>query len=59
MKGRGKDAALGPMIGATRGNETLEIPYSELDASGSPHSSEWELNRVFQRAYTFEGAEEA
>ena len=30
------------MFGASWGDETLEIPYSEWDASASAHSSEWE-----------------
>ena len=41
-KAKGKDAALEPMLGATWGDETFEIPYGELDASASAHSSQWE-----------------
>ena len=35
-KGRGKDTALGPMFGATLGEDTFEIPYGEPDTSASP-----------------------
>ena len=42
MKGKGKDAALGPMFGATWGDEIFEIPYGKLDALASAHSSDWE-----------------
>ena len=38
-KGKGKDAALGPMFGATWGDDTFQIPYGECDASASAHSS--------------------
>ena len=41
-KGKGKDAALRLMFGATWGDAKLEIPCGELDVSASAHSSEWE-----------------
>ena len=43
-KGKGKDAPLGTMFGATWGEETFEIPHAERDWSSSAQSSEWELN---------------
>ena len=45
-KGKGKDAALGPMFRATWGKDTFEIPYGEYDAWAWAHSSEWEPNWV-------------
>ena len=36
-KRKGKEATLGPMFGATWGNETFETPYSEMDASASAY----------------------
>ena len=41
-KGKGKDADLGPMFGATWGHNTFQGPYGESDASVSAHWSEWE-----------------
>ena len=49
-KSKGKDAALGPMFGATSGYETFEIPYGELDVSASAPSSEWEPDSVSKEA---------
>ena len=46
MKGKGKDAALGTMFGATWGDETFEIPYSEMDWPMSAQSSECEPDWV-------------
>ena len=40
-KGKGKDAPLGTMLGATWGEETFEIPHGEMDWSSSAQSSEW------------------
>ena len=38
-KGKGKDAALEPMFGATWGEETFVIRYRKFDASASTHPS--------------------
>ena len=38
-KGKGKDTALGPMFGATWGDDTFEIPDGKCDASAWAHSS--------------------
>ena len=46
MKGKGKDAALGPMFGATWGDKTFQIPYDEMDWPVSAQSSEWEPDWV-------------
>ena len=46
-KGKGKDAPLGTMFGATWGEETFEIPHGEMDWSSSAQSSEWEPDWVF------------
>ena len=46
MKGKGKDAALGTMFGATWGDETFEIPHSEMDCPASAQLSEWEADWV-------------
>ena len=40
MKGKGKDAALGTMFGATWGDKTFKIPYGEMDWPTSAQSSE-------------------
>ena len=45
-KGKGKDAALGTIFGATWGKETLQIPEGETDWSVSAQSSEWEPDWV-------------
>ena len=45
-KGKGKDAPLGTMFGATGGEETFEIPHGEMDWSASAQSSEWEPDGV-------------
>ena len=45
-KGKGKDAALGPMFGATWGDDTFQIPYGDCDASASAHSLQWKPNWV-------------
>ena len=45
-KGKGKEAGLGPMFGATWGDKTFEIAYGKLDASASAHSSEWQPDRI-------------
>ena len=41
-KGKGKDAPLGTMFGATWGEETFEIPHGKMDWLASAQSSEWE-----------------
>ena len=45
-KGKRKEAALGPMFGATGRDDTFQIPNGKFDASASAHSSEWELDCV-------------
>ena len=45
-KEKGKEAGLGPMFGATWGDETLKIAYGKLNASASAHSSEWQPDRI-------------
>ena len=45
-KGKGKDAPLGTMFGATWGEETFEIPHGEIDWSSSAQSSELEPDWV-------------
>ena len=45
-KGKGKDAPLGTMFGATWGEETFEIRHGEMDWSLSAQSSEWEPDWV-------------
>ena len=45
-KGKGKNAALGTIFGATWGKETFEIPHGEMDWSSSAQSSECEPNWV-------------
>ena len=45
-KGKGKDAPLGTMFGATWGEETLGIPHGEMDWSSWAQSSEWEPDWV-------------
>ena len=45
-KEQGKDAALQPMLGATWGDETFEIPYGKVDASAMTRLSEWEPDWV-------------
>ena len=45
-KGKGKEAPLGTIFGATRGEETFEIPHGEMDGSLSAQSSEWEPDCV-------------
>ena len=46
QKGKGKDAALGPMFEATWREQTFEVYYGELDASVSTRSSNWELHWI-------------
>ena len=46
MKRKGKDTVLGPMFRATWSDKTFEIPYRELNALASAHSSEWEPDGV-------------
>ena len=41
-KGKGKEAPLGTIFGATWGEETLEIPHGEMDWSSSAQTSERE-----------------
>ena len=41
-KGKGKEAAMGPMFGTTGGDDTFEIPYGKCGASASRRSSAWE-----------------
>ena len=41
-KGKGKDAPLGTMFGATWGEETFEMPHGKMDWSALAQSSEWE-----------------
>ena len=43
-KGKGKEAPLGTMFGATGAEETFEIPHSEMYWSSSARSSESEPN---------------
>ena len=45
-KGKGQDAPLGSMLGATLGEDTFEIPHGEMDWSAPSKSSEWEPNSV-------------
>ena len=45
-KGKGKDVPLRTMFGATWGEESFEIPYSEMDWLASAQSSEWEPDWV-------------
>ena len=45
-KGKGKDAPLGTMFGATSGEETFEIPHGEMDWSSLAQSSESEPDWV-------------
>ena len=45
-KGKGKDAHLGTIFGATWGEETFEITHGEKDWSASAQSSEWEPHWV-------------
>ena len=45
-KGKGKDAPLGTMFGATWGEETFEIPLGKMDWSSLAQSSEWEPDWV-------------
>ena len=45
-KGKGKDAPLGTMFGATWGVETFEIPHGDMHWLSSAQSSEWEPNWV-------------
>ena len=42
MNGKGKDAALRMMFGATWGDEMFQIPYGEMDWLTSSQSSGWE-----------------
>ena len=42
MKGKGKEAPLGTIFGATWGEETFKIPQGEMNWSSSAQSSEWE-----------------
>ena len=49
-KGKGKDAPLGTMFGATWGEETFEIPDGEMDWSASAQSSEWDSDWVSEEA---------
>ena len=48
MKGIGKDAALGPMFGATWGDELFKIAYGDMHWPASAQSSEWEPDWVSQ-----------
>ena len=45
-KGKGKDAPLGTMLGATWGEETFQIPHGEMEWSLSSQSSQWEPDWV-------------
>ena len=45
-KGKGKDATLGTMFGATWGEETFQIPHSKMDWSSSAQTSECEPDWV-------------
>ena len=45
-KGKGNDAPLRAMIGATWGEETFEIPHGKMDWSSSAQSSQWESGWV-------------
>ena len=45
-KGKGKDAPLKKMFGATWGEETFEIPHGETNRSASAKLSEWEPDWV-------------
>ena len=48
-KGKGKDAPLGTMFGATWEEETFEIPHGGMDWSASAVSSEWEPDWVSEQ----------
>ena len=48
MKGKGKDAALGTMFGATWGEETFKLHYGEMDWPALAQSSEWEPDWVYK-----------
>ena len=45
-KGKGREAPLGTIFGATWGEEMCEIPHGEVDWSSSAQSSEWEPDLV-------------
>ena len=45
-KGKGKQAPLGTMFGATWAEEMFQIPHGEMDWSSSAQSSEWEPDWV-------------
>ena len=45
-KGKGKEATLENMFGATWGEQMFEIPHGEMDWSASAQSSEWEPDWV-------------
>ena len=49
MKGKGKDACLGTMFGATWGEETFKIPHGEMDWSASAQTSELEPDWVSEQ----------
>ena len=57
-KGKGKDAPLEMMIGATWGEETFEIPRGEMNWSAASQSSEWEPNGVSEEPTPPEEPEE-